>query len=160
MKRIIIRKELEHKLIRQMKRDTNIKLLDMPLKEVFSKKISSKFKTFDEKSNELYIQKIMNEEKRDEIIMFFFNLKLKEWIDLFTMKNNIENIKSLSLKSRTEIKKKLPRVDFMLNEILKKNNEKYLSYFIFYLYNFENYFLSKQSRRSKFERINKFKNVI
>ena len=153
-------KDLEHKLIRQMKRDTNIKLLDMPLKEVFSKKISSKFKTFDEKSNELYIQKIMNEEKRDEIIMFFFNLKLKEWIDLFTMKNNIENIKSLSLKSRTEIKKKLPRVDFMLNEILKKNNEKYLSYFIFYLYNFENYFLSKQSRRSKFERINKFKNVI
>ena len=76
------------------------------------------------------------------------------------MKNNIENFKSLSLKSRTEIKKKLPRVDFMLNEILKKNNEKYLSYFIFYLYNFENYFLSKQSRRSKFERINKFKNVI
>ena len=159
MKRIIIRKELEHKLIRQMKRDTNIKLLDMPLKEVFSKKISSKFKTFDEKSNELYIQKIMNEEKRDEIIMFFFNLKLKEWIDLFTMKNNIENFKSLSLKSRTEIKKKLPRVDFMLNEILKKNNEKYLSYFIFYLYNFENYFLIKQSRRSKFERIN-YKNVI
>ena len=55
MKRIIIRKELEHKLIRQMKRDTNIKLLDMPLKDVFSKKISSKFKTIDKKSNKLYI---------------------------------------------------------------------------------------------------------
>ena len=85
MKRIIIRKELEHKLIRQMNRDTNIKLLDMPLKDVFSKKISSKFKTIDKKSNALYIKKIMNEEKGYEIIMFFFNLKLKEWIDLFTM---------------------------------------------------------------------------
>ena len=101
MKRIIIRKELEHKLIRQMKRDTNIKLLDMPLKEVFSKKISSKFKTFDEKSNELYIRKIMNEEKDNEFIKFIYNLKFKEWIDLFTMKNNIENFKNLSMKSHT-----------------------------------------------------------
>ena len=101
MKRIIIRKELEHKLIRQMKRDTNIKLLDMPLKDVFSKKISSKFKTIDKKSNKLYIQKIMNKEKDNEIIIFIFNLKLKECIDLFTMKNNIENFKNLSMKSHT-----------------------------------------------------------
>ena len=142
-----------------MKKDANIKLLDMRLKDVFSKKISSKFKTIDKKSNALYIKKIMNEEKGYEIIMFFFNLKLKDWIDLFTMKNNIENFKNLSIKCCTEIKKKLPRLDILLNEILKENNEKYLSYFIFYLYNFENYFLIKQSRRSKFERIN-YKNVI
>ena len=142
-----------------MKKDANIKLLDMRLKDVFSKKISSKFKTIDKKSNALYIKKIMNEEKGYEIIMFFFNLKLKDWIDLFTMKNNIENFKNLSIKCCTEIKKKLPRLDILLNEILKENNEKYLSYFIFYLHNFENYFLIKQSRRSKFERIN-YKNVI
>ena len=84
-----------------MKRDTNIKLLDMPLKDVFSKKISSKFKTIDKKSNKLYIQKIMNKEKDNEIIIFIFNLKLKECIDLFTMKNNIENFKNLSMKSHT-----------------------------------------------------------
>ena len=122
-----------------MKKDANIKLLDMRLKDVFSKKISSKFKTIDKKSNALYIKKIMNEEKGYEIIMFFFNLKLKDWIDLFTMKNKIENFKNLSIKCCTEIKKKLPRLDILLNEILKENNEKYLSYFIFYLHNFENY---------------------
>ena len=43
----------------------------------------------------------MNKEKDNEIIIFIFNLKLKECIDLFTMKNNIENFKNLSMKSHT-----------------------------------------------------------
>ena len=146
-------RQLDYNLTKQMKRDTNLKLLNMTLKDIFSQEISSKIKTAKSNSNKLLIQKIMNEKKDKEIIMFSFNLQLREWINLFTMKNKIENFKNLSMKSHNEINQKFPKVDILLNDILNenKNNKKYLSYFIFYLYNFENYFLSKESRRSKFE---------
>ena len=146
-------KELDYNLIRQMKRDTNLKLLNMTLKDIFSQEISSKIKTVKSNSNKLFIKKIMKEKKIKEIIKFSFDLQLREWINLFTMKNKIENFKNLSKESYNEINKKLPKVDIILNGILNenKNNKRYFSYFIFYLYNFENYFLSKQSRRSKFE---------
>ena len=146
-------RELDYNLIRQMKRDTNLKLLNMTLKDIFSQEISSKIKTVKNNSNELFIKNIMNKKKYNEIIKFFFDLQLREWINLFTMKKNIKCFKNLSMESYNEINQKLPKVDILLNDILNKNknNKKYLSYFIFYLYNFENYFLSKQSRRSKFE---------
>ena len=146
-------RELDYNLIRQMKRDTNLKLLNMTLKDIFSQEISSKIKTVKSNSNKLFIKKIMKEKKIKEIIKFSFDLQLREWINLFTMKNKIENFKNLSKESYNEINKKLPKVDIILNGILNenKNNKRYFSYFIFYLYNFENYFLSKQSRRSKFE---------
>ena len=146
-------RELDYNLIRQMKRDTNLKLLNMTLKDIFSQEISSKIKTVKNNSNELFIKNIMNKKKYNEIIKFFFDLQLREWINLFTMKKNIKCFKNLSMESYNEINQKLPKVDILLNDILNKNknNKEYLSYFIFYLYNFENYFLSKQSRRSKFE---------
>ena len=78
--------------------------------------------------------------KDDEKIQYVFNLKFKEWIDIFTMKreNTIAKIDGLYL---------------LLNKILKTKegdiDEVYFVKFVYYLYNFENWFLYKKDRTRK-----------
>jgi len=42
-----------------------------------------------------------------------------------------------------------PKIEYLLKKISKKNDEKFLSLFIFLLYNYENSFLIKKGRNSK-----------
>ena len=41
------------------------------------------------------------------------------------------------------------RIDSLLDDISKKNDKTYLSHFIFHLFNYEEWFLTKQGRKSK-----------
>ena len=45
--------------------------------------------------------------------------------------------------------KYLPKLNTLLEDILEKNDEYYLSKFIFYLYNYENWFYNKVGRKGK-----------
>ena len=63
-------RQLDYNLTKQMKRDTNLKLLNMTLKDIFSQEISSKIKTVKSNSNKLFIQKIMNEKKIKKLLCF------------------------------------------------------------------------------------------
>ena len=142
-----ILKELDYKYINKLKKETDIEFLEMPLKELFSKNITPKYSSIDINSNKFIIQKILEEEENNEIVMFILNLKLKEWLDLFTMKKNINDFNNLSKDDCDIFEEKLASIHILLNDILEKNEGTYLSLFIFYLFNYENYFSNKQGRR-------------
>ena len=84
--------------------------------------------------------------------MHFLNLQFKEFIELYLSKMSIYDLES----SRNiysgicqELINELPRIESLLTKILKKNDGKFLSHFIFLLYNYEKNILIKKGRNSK-----------
>ena len=114
----------------------------MTVKELLSLNISRKYSKPNKKTNEENIKIILEKGKNDEKIQYLFNLKFKEWIDIFTMKkegNNIVKIDGLHLLLKEKLN--IPKD----GEI----DEKYFIKFVYYLYNFEAWFLSKKDKKSK-----------
>ena len=64
-------------------------------------------------------------------------MRFGDWIDVFTLKKKIE------------IEPKFKGLEKSLNEISDKNDEEYFSRFIFFLFNYKNYFQNKKGRRPK-----------
>ena len=135
-----ILKKLDYKFTSNINKEDNIICLKMTIKELLSFEISKKYTTQNKNRNEIIIQKMLKKGKKDEKIQYVFNLKFKEWIDIFTMKkeNTIAKIDGLYL---------------LLNKILKTKegdiDEVYFVKFVYYLYNFENWFLYKKDRTRK-----------
>ena len=128
-------KKIDYEYINQLKRDIDIQYLNMSIKELFSNKISSKYK-LDASVNERNIIKILEIEKDNAEINYIFNLTFREWIDIFT------------LKKHSSIK--IDGIGEFLENILKYNYEKsYFSLFVYYLYNYERWFLCRKGRKPK-----------
>ena len=120
--------------------------------------ISPKFRSiakYTKNFNKKIIEKILRE--ADDTIKFSFDIILKDWIDLFTYKRNLKDImnsydltnyKYINIK---RIEKCMIGVDVLLNEMALKdeNDINYLSYFIFYLYNYQRWFYLKRGRNNK-----------
>ena len=138
-------KSLSYKYINQLKKKKDLEFLEMKLKDLYSLNISLKNKTKNENLNKLCLEKILHEKKDDETIINFFELRLRDYFDLFTMKKNKEDYKNLN----EDIFKKIKGIDSLLNYILKKDGEKYYSYFIFFLYNYKKWFERKENRNTK-----------
>ena len=136
-----------------MKKEDNLKFLNMPIKDLLSTNISTKYKTKDEDSNKKEIENLLNKEKDNEIIGFIFNLTLRDWIDIFTYKKEIIDFGIYESKMRKEIEDNFERVDKLLDEIynsnLKSNDINYFSKFACLIYNYERWFFIKQSRQKK-----------
>ena len=141
-------KKLDYKFTSNTNKEDNIICLNMTVKELLSFEISKKYSTQNKNRNEIIIQKMLKKGKKDEKLQYVFKLKFKEWIDIFTMKkeNTIVKIDGLHL---------------LLNKILKTKegyiDELYFVKFVYYLYNFENWFLYKKERTRKNEKIEKKK---
>ena len=107
----------------------NLKYLYQTLKDLLSQEISHRFKNDDINLNKKNILNILKEEKNDTDIKYVFNLKFKEWIDILTLKKEVENEK---------VKNSIPKIDDLLTDIFKKNNNDivYLNYVIFYIFIF------------------------
>ena len=69
-----------------------------------------------------------------------------QWINIFTLKNNIED--NIEFKGLESILKKI------INDF--KDNDAYLTRFVLYLYNYQRYFECKKGRNGKTIK-NKFK---
>ena len=82
-------KKLDYKYIKKMKQEFYLKLLDSPLKE---KDISPKYTNLSPNSNKINIQKILENEKNDETIIFALNLSFREFIELFCLKKTMKNV--------------------------------------------------------------------
>ena len=78
------------------------------------------------------------------ILMNILNMKFKEWIDIFTMKDDIKWVKGYEI-----IKNNLPKISDLLKNVLEKNDEEYLRLLLLYLYNYERWFVIRSSRRIK-----------
>ena len=151
----IIKKLDYTKYNNKLKVDQNIKDLQKPFKEILSYNITPKFKNLKYDSNKTTIELILNEYQNDNIIQFVFNLTISEWIDIFLLNKNLKDY-SINL-DETEYKDiEIPDI----NELFSKyqDDKEYLAKYIFYLYNYKNYFYNKKGRAVK--RIEKRNEVI
>lgn len=140
-------KPLDYKYINTIKRDNELSILDKPLKDIFSKDISPKYNTFMSNSNKIIIDKILNDEKDNESIMFALNLTFREWFDIFLYKKEFKNCPNFDEVKMKDLINKFEHIDVLLNEVYIKNNDNnYLTYFIYFIYNYEWYFYVKKSR--------------
>jgi hypothetical protein len=133
--------DLDYSFISNLKKDSDLELLNMKLKDIASKDISSKYKTkLEEKNwNKIVIDKILNNENNEnnnEKLINLLNITFNEWIDIFTYK--IEN----------EYNKNTNLLQSALVKIDQKNcgDKEYLTKLIFYLYNYKRWFESKKGR--------------
>ena len=145
-------KKLDYKYIKKMKQEFDLKLLDSPLKDILLKDISPKYTNLSPNSNRINIQKILENEKNDETIMFALNLSFRDFIEIFCLKKTMKDIEGPKKIDNNELQRLMnnfPRIESLLSDISKKNDKAYLSHFIFHLYNYEEWFLTKKGRNSK-----------
>ena len=129
---------LSYEYIDILKKDNELALFKMKLKELVSLDISSKYSLIEDKEfNKKNINKILKEERDNEVLINLLNMRFGDWIDVFTLKKKIE------------IEPKFKGLEKALKEISDKNDEEYFSRFIFFLFNYKNYFQNKKGRRPK-----------
>ena len=132
---------LDYKYINNLKKEDNIKVLNEQLRNIVSLDTSSRYANYQDKSwNKKMIKKILA--KNDEKINSLLNLSFSTWIDIFTYRQKWENsIQFYKIKN-------------YLEKIQDENDSEYFSKFIFYLFNYQKWFLHKKGRRPKINQKN------
>jgi hypothetical protein len=150
--------KLDYQYVNRLNREQDLKYLDLKLKELFSKEISPKYITEQRQkdSNKKFISNLLTNQS-DNTILFAFNITFRDWLDVFTLKQNFKDIifKYDYLEKDIDyerIQKSLYGVDNLLNKIMVENNKEYLTMFIFLLYNYERWFYNKKGRKTKTKR--------
>ena len=149
-------KKIEPKSIANlMKREDNLKILDLTLQEYLSNKISIKYINSKENNNELIISKLLDDNKNKDIFEFVFKeLKVKDWIQIFIHQKSIDDYLyryDLSKEKEMKIKDSIVGIEKYLVKLinLEKDNKIYYHCFLLLLYNFILYFSLKESRNHK-----------
>ena len=129
--------------IDKLKKEDEMKLFSLKLKDFVSLKINAKCSLkFSEDYNKIIMKKILEEEKNNEVINSFLNMTFGEWIDIFTLKRKLnDNLNFNGLRDALDK--------------LSKENDEYFTRFIFYLFNYKNAFKNKVGRNSKKSKENK-----
>lgn len=146
-------KKINSEISNKLSKNEELELLNMTLKDIFSKNISSKFNKIETDYNQKAINQILKNDDNDNI-SFVFNMTLKEWLDIFTLKTTVKEIANQSKNTIyqkldfSKIEQSFSGINKLLNKI-KKEGEEYLELFISYLYNYERYFYLKNSRKKK-----------
>jgi hypothetical protein len=127
---------LDYKNVNKLEKKFNLEILNEPLKDLISRKISSKYKSHQD-FNKNIIKKVLDEEENNDKINSLLNMTFGNWIDIFTYKTEWEhNIRFKGIKP-------------FLEKIQKNNDAQYFSKFIFYLFNYQKWFLHKKGRKQK-----------
>lgn len=151
--------KIYYKYIDKVNKKIDLEILEKSLKDILSMEITPKVKAVDKYFNKRFIEKIKNKEEpvnNYDTIMFVLNIKLRDWISLFTFKKNIDDI----IKEKDEeeynqtinkkiIEESLIGVDDLINKMYQDNNEQYLLSLIFHLYNYERWFFIRAGRNLK-----------
>ncbi len=142
-------KMLKYQIINKIKKDYNLKLLQMTLKEFLSQDINSRFQSLKPESNKIIIDFLSKEGKNNKIINFILKLKVEDFLDFYTYKKEIAIIEKIQI----EKDMKFERANDLLDEIAFKD-DLYFSIFIFHLFNFKWWFNVKTGRKSSKRRKN------
>ena len=138
------------KIVDNIKKENNLKLLNQTLKELLSNDISPKYLKLKPDWNKKIIENILEKEKENKIIEFIFNLTFREWFDIFTYKKELKDLGFSDEKNIKKIMDNLMRVDKLLEEVYNLNfGNKYFSIFTSFIYNYERWFFIKQGRNKK-----------
>ena len=138
---------IDYKYIDRLGKRMDLSILYMPFKELFSKNISPRYSKLKPDSNEIIIEKLLQEECDKTNIAFVLNMKLIDWMDIFTYKKGFNSIINLDYENLGDISHYFEYADNLILNIYRKNeNDNYLLYFIIHLYNYERWFLLKVGR--------------
>ena len=120
--------------INQIKKDYDLYLLTIPLKELLSLKISGKYKA-NENFNKEKIALISKKEQNNEV-KYLLNMTFENWIDIFTLKESCD----YDFEFRG--------LEYALKQIIKEypDDDIYFTRLIFYLYNYKRWFINKKGR--------------
>ena len=138
---------IDYKYIDRLNKRMDLSILYMPFKELFSKNISPRYSKLKPDSNKIIIEKLLQEECDKTNIAFVLNMKLIDWMDIFTYKKGFNSIINLDYENLGDISHYFEYADNLILNIYRKNeNDNYLLYFIIHLYNYERWFLLKVGR--------------
>ena len=146
----------DYKYIDQLNRKKNLDLFEMTLMDLFSLEISGKYKSKSKDYNEKMIKEIIQQkfDREDyDTIMFLFRISLNDYIDLFTYKKNIFDLankyNAINVVNYEKIQENFVGANHLLSEISKKEDDKYYTLFLLYLFNFQRWFYIKKGRNHK-----------
>jgi len=156
--------KLDSKYVNQLNSIFELNLIGMKLKELLSLEVSSKIKKKGKKYNQQILEKIenkniwMKDEKDYDTLMFILNLTFRDWLNLFTGKQNFRDLAEYYYVNESSIDINIIEKSFVgINEVLpklkdnfnfiKESDEKYFANFIFFLFNYERWFLIKKPRK-------------
>ena len=115
------------------------KKLEATLQDLISLDISSKYRNHENNKdwNKKMIKNVLEKEQNNAIIISLLKMSFDKWIDIFTYKKHwIYNIEIKGIKS-------------FLEKIQSETDSQYFSKVIFYLFNFQKWFLHKSGRQPK-----------
>ncbi len=131
-------KKLNAKNMNSLKREDNLKYLNMSLGEFLSHNISPKNNKCSRNFNKKLISNLVNnKEQKIDVIKSLFKLTFGEWMNIFLMKE-------INDKFRFE------GLDMLLQTLLdgNENDEQYFTDCVFVLYNYEKWFLCKKNNNN------------
>ena len=142
--------------LKKSSKSYNLKFLSLTINEYISENISSKFNNFPKENNKLIIHKLFEDIKNKDIFYFIFNyLKIEDWLNIFIYKNEIDNFinsKELNDNKINIIKDSLIRIDDDFID-MKKDDKIYFHCFALMIYNLRRYFIMKEGRTTKDNKI-------
>ena len=154
--------KIDYKYIDNLRCKNEFRIFNSTLKDILSLDISPKFKYKSKEYNKKVIEgiienKIILNEKNDfnyDTLMFVLNMTFRGWLDVFTGKNNFENIANDYAGNQAKInfdliKESFVGIDNLLGDLVNKYDDQYFSFFVFYLYNYERWFCIKSPRNGK-----------
>jgi len=145
--------KIDYDFINRLNREIDLKYLNMTIKDLLSLNVSPKYKKLIPESNKNYIEIMLNGKSLDNATKFVFNMTFRDFIDIFSYKKKVKEllneyeINDLNNEICDKIEKSLVGVDALLNERAKKDDRKYFSRLVFYLYNYEKWFFMKRGRK-------------
>lgn len=140
--------KIKYKYIDNLSIKNNLELLEKPLKDFFSLKVSKRYTSNKENSNENLIKEIFKKSS-DKTIQFLFKITLNDWINLYTYK---EEISTLAKKYEVEkvdcakITKNFEGVEHLLKEFSEQTNAYYYSLFLLHIFNYQRWFCTRKKR--------------
>ena len=154
--------KIDYKYIDNLRCKNEFKIFNSTLKDILSLDISPKFKYKSKEYNKKVIEGIIENEiilneKNDfnnDTLMFVLNMTFRGWLDVFTGKNNFENIAKDYEGNQAKInfaliKESFVGIDNLLGDLVNQYDDKYFAFFVFYLYNYERWSCIKSPRKTK-----------
>ena len=126
--------------INNLKKENELALFNMTLKDLASLEPSKKYiLNKDPEINKKNVSNLLKKEMKNnnKVIENFLNMKFGEWIDIFTFKKKVDNDFEFN------------GLQDCLESISNESDEEYYSRFVFYLYNYKNWFKNKKGRNEK-----------
>ena len=149
-----------NKYINKLKREVDLNLLKMPLKHFLSFEISKKYNKLPNYNKTIIDQILNNQEniniydnKTNKTINFIFDISFEDYIDICIGKKNLDDLMNEYGFTKDnidyeKIKSNLNIINEISTEVIEKNDATYLSFFLFYLYNYKRWFFLKRGKNS------------